>query len=99
MSGDSRTGEKQVGVIGLGLLGSAIAARLLDEGFEVIGLDADPVRAAELGVETVASAAELASRVERVVLCLPGSGAVEEVCAGSEGLLDAGESRLRLVVD
>ena len=47
----------------------------------------------------VSSAAELASRVERVVLCLPGSGAVEEVCAGSEGLLDAGESRLRLVVD
>ena len=99
MSGDSRTGEKQGGVIGLGLLGSAIAARLLDESFEVIGLDADPVRGADLGVEMVSSAAELASRVERVVLCLPGSGAVEEVCAGSEGLLDAGESRLRLVVD
>ena len=90
MSGDSRTGEKQEGVIGLGLLGSAIAARLLDEGFEVIGLDADPVRGTELGVETVSSAVELASRGERVVLCLPGSGAGEEVCVGSEGLLDAG---------
>ena len=36
--------EKPVGVAGLGLLGSAIARRLLAGGLELIGLDLDPRR-------------------------------------------------------
>ena len=45
--------EKPVGVAGLGLLGSAIARRLLAGGLELIGLDLDPRRCVELGIEPV----------------------------------------------
>ena len=92
-------GRQVTGMIGLGLLGSAIARRLLERGLEVIGLDIDPGRAPELGMETTDSPAQLAERVERVVLCLPDSDAVEEVCGGSAGLLAAAASRLELVID
>ena len=87
-------GRQATGMIGLGLLGSAIARRLLERGLELVGFDIDPGRAPELGIETVDSPAQLAERVERIVLCLPGSDAVEEVCGGSAGLLSAAARRL-----
>ena len=92
-------GRSATGMIGLGLLGSAIAQRLLEHGLEVVGFDIDPGRAPELGIETADSPAQLAARVERIVLCLPDSAAVEEVCGGSSGLLSAAGSRLELVID
>lgn len=95
----SSPAEKPVGVIGLGLLGSAIARRLLGGGFEVVGLDLDPGRAGALGIESPASPGELAARVGSIVLCLPGSPEVEEVCTGGGGILEAGERIVELVVD
>lgn len=92
-------GRSATGMIGLGLLGSAIAQRLLEHGLEVVGFDIDPGRAPELGIEAADSPAQLAARVERIVLCLPDSDAVEEVCRGSSGLLSAAASRLELVID
>ena len=92
-------GRSATGMIGLGLLGSAIAQRLLEHGLEVVGFDIEPGRALELGIETADSPAQLAARVERIVLCLPDSDAVEEVCGGSSGLLSAAASRLELVID
>ncbi len=92
-------GRQVTGMIGLGLLGSAITQRLLEHGLEVVGFDIDPGRALELGIETADSPAQLAARVETVVLCLPDSDAVEEVCGGSSGLLSAAASRLELVID
>ena len=92
-------GRSATGMIGLGLLGSAITQRLLEHGLEVVGFDIEPGRALELGIETADSPAQLAARVERIVLCLPDSDAVEEVCGGSSGLLSAAASRLELVID
>ena len=92
-------GRSATGMIGLGLLGSAITQRLLEHGLEVVGFDIEPGRALELGIETADSPAQLAARVERIVLCLPDSDAVEEVCGGSSGLLSAAGSRLELVID
>ncbi|MFP6737700.1 MAG: NAD(P)-dependent oxidoreductase [Planctomycetota bacterium] len=92
----SSTADKPVGVAGLGLLGSAIARRLLAGGLEVIGLDLDPGRCAELGIESAGSPGELAVRVGSVVLCLPGSCEVEDVCAS---LLEARDRSIELVVD
>jgi 3-hydroxyisobutyrate dehydrogenase-like beta-hydroxyacid dehydrogenase len=87
-----------VGVIGVGLLGSAIAGRLRAAGYRLVAHDAEPSRAAEAGGAVAASPAEVAAAVERVVLCLPDHEVVEEVVAGPAGLL-AGERRVRLVVD
>ena len=95
-SGDQRL---SAGVIGLGLLGSAIVQRLEERGFAVIGFDVDSARATELGVTQASSPAELATRVERLVLCLPDSDAVEEVCFGVDGLLPGAGSRLGLILD
>ena len=63
MSRDPGDGRQVTGMIGLGLLGSAIARRLLERGLEVIGLDIDPGRAPELGMETADSPAQLAERL------------------------------------
>ena len=92
-------GRSATGMIGLGLLGAAITQRLLEHGLEVVGFDIEPGRALELGIETADSPAQLAARVERIVLCRPDSDAVEEVCGGSSGLLSAAASRLELVID
>ena len=89
----SSTAEKPVGVVGLGLLGSAIVRCLLEGGLEVIGLDVDPGRPGELALDSASSPAELAARADRIVLCLPGSPEVEEVC---DGILDAADRRVGL---
>ena len=90
------TTEKPVGVVGLGLLGSAIVRRLLEGGLEVIGLDTDSGRPGELSIDSAASPVELAARAGRIVLCLPGSPEVEAVC---DSILDAAGPGVELVVD
>lgn len=78
-----------VGVIGLGLLGTALAERIGAAGFPVRGFDIDPVRcaaAAETGIRITVSAAAAASDI--VVTCLPDGPAVSRV-AFDEGLAGA----------
>ena len=41
--------DKTVGIIGLGIMGGAIARNLVDRGWRVIGFDTDAARRAELG--------------------------------------------------
>jgi 3-hydroxyisobutyrate dehydrogenase-like beta-hydroxyacid dehydrogenase len=63
-----------VGLIGLGLLGSALAERLLAAGFAVRGFDVDPAcreRAAAAGCLVAASSADLARHCPRILLSLP----------------------------
>jgi 3-hydroxyisobutyrate dehydrogenase-like beta-hydroxyacid dehydrogenase len=65
---------EQVGMIGLGNMGGRISRRLAAAGFEVIGYDADPSRGG-----TASSSADVARRVEVVLLSLPDSTVVEPV--------------------
>ncbi|QOZ22879.1 NAD(P)-dependent oxidoreductase [Bradyrhizobium sp. CCBAU 51753] len=63
----------QVGVIGLGLMGSALAARLSDAGVGVIGYDIDAARKEGLsarGAEFATFAAEVAARCQTIVLAV-----------------------------
>ncbi|MBR0873666.1 NAD(P)-dependent oxidoreductase [Bradyrhizobium tropiciagri] len=62
-----------VGVIGLGLMGSALAARLIDAGIGVIGFDVDVAKSDGLrasGAEFAAFAAEVAERCRTVVIAV-----------------------------
>ncbi len=71
-----------VGVIGLGLLGSALAQRLIGAGHEVLGYDTDQARTFLLGAlsgKAAASARDVFRSCTRVVLSLPDSPAVQEV--------------------
>lgn len=73
-SSQTASGIGNVGIVGLGLLGGALAARLVERGFSVVGYDADKSRrhvALDDGVIVVNSAAEVAAKCELVLLSLP----------------------------
>jgi 3-hydroxyisobutyrate dehydrogenase-like beta-hydroxyacid dehydrogenase len=88
-----------VGVIGLGLLGHAVASRLLAGGFEVIGYDIVADRVADLvrlGGRGAASADE-AGAPDAVCVVLPSLASVEDAILGPAGLVARGR-RGRTVV-
>ena len=63
----------RLGIIGLGLVGNAIAKRLLSAGYDVCGYDiaeAACKHAQELGVEVLPDARRVADRVETIILSL-----------------------------
>jgi 3-hydroxyisobutyrate dehydrogenase-like beta-hydroxyacid dehydrogenase len=73
---------KRVGVIGLGLLGSAIAERLIAAGFSVLGFDTDPNRRAPLaavGGSFAKSSADLARQCATTALAVFDTDQVEAV--------------------
>ena len=86
-----------VGVIGLGTMGSAIAANLLDAGFAVVGRDAAGARQEALaarggrGLPTPCAVAEAA---DVVLLSLPSEAAFDEVLTGEDGIASAGRGGL-----
>jgi L-threonate 2-dehydrogenase len=91
-----------VGVVGLGIMGSAMAANLVKAGFEVFGYD--PVakagtRLKKAGGQVCQSAAEVAAHASHIVLSLPSEAALEQVCdeliaSKSKGLIVAETSTL-----
>jgi len=69
-----------VGVIGLGLMGTALAARLVGAGIDVIGFDIDPGRCDEFndnGHKLAASAGNLADQTQSIVIAVYDSAQVE----------------------
>lgn len=86
-----------IGLIGLGLLGSAIAERLLASGRSVAGYDLDPEKRTALeqaGGTAAASVAELVTAAPFILLSLPDSQIVARVTAEFPA-----EARGRLVID
>ena len=75
-----RMRKPQVGMIGLGIMGSAMAANLMRAGFRVVGYDPDPAcrrRHARAGGIVAGSAAE-ASKAAAILICsLPSEKALE----------------------
>ncbi len=70
-----------VGVIGLGIMGGAIARNLLRVGYEVVGFDPNPKRrseAQEAGVEIMKWATPVAAAADRVLTSLPNPEALDE---------------------
>src|SRR5580698_5846700 len=74
--------DKTVGMIGLGIMGSAIARNLVERGWNVIGYDIDASKRTELaqaGVTIAADVAEVARNAPIVMTSLPTPAAVETV--------------------
>jgi len=81
-----------VGVVGLGLLGGAVASRLLAAGHTVVGFDVAGERVAALeacGGKGAESAVAVTRAVDAVLTLLPSLASVEEVVLGSAGLITA----------
>lgn len=79
-----------LGFIGLGAMGGAIAGRLLEKGHEIIVFDVNADSVANLmrkGALSAANPAEVASRVETVMVCLPTPDVVRSVALGAHGLI------------
>jgi 3-hydroxyisobutyrate dehydrogenase-like beta-hydroxyacid dehydrogenase len=83
------TGET-VGLIGTGLMGTAMVERLLAAGFRVLGWDCDAARLAASGAEAANSAAMVAASCRGVVLSLPDSVVVDGVLREMRGHLREG---------
>ncbi len=89
-----------VGVVGVGLLGHAVASRLLRAGHAVVGYDVAPDRREALsasGGTAAASVGGVAGAAEVVCTLLPSLAAVEEVVLGLDGLLSAAGPRHAIV--
>ncbi len=89
--------NETIGVIGLGIMGSAISANLLKAGFPVIGYDVVPERVQALAKRNgtgAGSCKEVAEKAEIVLTSLPSVAALEEVVGGEDGLVAAGREGL-----
>ena len=73
-----------IGVIGLGVMGSAMARNLIAADHEVLGFDVDPARVsifADFGGEPMRSADEIAALSDLVIFSLPTTAALASVAA------------------
>jgi 3-hydroxyisobutyrate dehydrogenase-like beta-hydroxyacid dehydrogenase len=78
-----------IGLIGLGLVGKAIARRLIAAGRRIIGRDPDQAAgdaARSIGVEIVDDISSVAERCKVILLSLPDSAAVNDVLWGTRSL-------------
>ncbi|MHB0934819.1 MAG: NAD(P)-dependent oxidoreductase [Armatimonadota bacterium] len=83
-----------IGIIGIGLVGTALAECLLEAGYAVAGYDIDPARRRhldEIGGEAAGSPAAVAGRARRIVLSLMTTNIVEQVVEGEDGILAAAQ--------
>jgi putative dehydrogenase len=90
--------SKTAGIIGLGIMGSAIAPNLIERGWRVVGFDIDAARCAEMvraGVIIAESAALVVRDAPIVMTSLPTPKAVIEV---ARSIADSGQPP-RIVVE
>jgi 3-hydroxyisobutyrate dehydrogenase-like beta-hydroxyacid dehydrogenase len=91
----------KIGLVGLGLVGTAMAERLLTEQFEVIGFDIAPAKRKhleELGGKAVDNPAQMAEQTDRIILSLPNTEIVLKVVEGPDGILEA-KTLPRYIID
>jgi 3-hydroxyisobutyrate dehydrogenase len=90
-----------LGFVGLGLMGGAIARRLLGAGYPLVVWNRSPEKLAPLvgtGARKAAEPSEVARAANIIFLCLTDDQAVEEVVFGRGGIAEAG-TRDKLIVD
>ena len=93
--------KQPIGLIGVGLLGSAIASRLALSGLNILGFDVDRQRRQQFasnGVESASSSDDVLACCQSVILSLPTSAHVSSVLKQVESLQGNG-SLLRTVID
>jgi 3-hydroxyisobutyrate dehydrogenase len=83
-------GVTKVGFIGLGLMGSRIAQRLLTAGFQIIAYDRDRTKVEKLiesGASLAADISEIGATADVILSSLPDDEVVSRTYAGQNGLL------------
>ena len=91
---------KRIGIIGVGLLGSAVASRLLEGSFEVTGYDTRPEQIKSLcarGLIASGSIGEVATDTDAVFTILPTLESVEATILGVGGLISTAPRNCTLI--
>ncbi|MGH8617124.1 MAG: NAD(P)-dependent oxidoreductase [Burkholderiales bacterium] len=86
-----------VGIVGLGIMGLAMARNLVAAGRRVVGHDIEAGRAqalADAGGSAAASPQGVAEQADVVLTVLPAAGVLEEVLVAGNGLIAAGNKNL-----
>ena len=90
--------DKTVGIVGLGIMGGAIARNLVERGWRVVGFDTDPAKCTELAAAKVVIASnigQLTHDVPVIMTSLPTPAAVESV---AKAIAATGEPQ-RIVIE
>jgi 3-hydroxyisobutyrate dehydrogenase-like beta-hydroxyacid dehydrogenase len=85
-----KTTRKPVGLIGVGLMGHAMATRLRDKNFDVVGFDVSSAQCdalSKLGGKAASNASSVFAECERVILSLPDDKIVSSVLRETAGSL------------
>ena len=89
-----------IGIVGLGLMGTAMSQKLMQEGHRVRGFDIDQSRLdalAENGGAPTGSAAEAAEDAQFVIISLLYSHVVRETCLGDGGISSVARDGLIII--
>lgn len=84
--------NQTVGIVGIGIMGTAMARNLREAGFTVVGYDPVPAACArleELGGRAVASPRAVAEAAPIIIMSLPKAEVLTEVIGGADGIAQA----------
>jgi len=88
---------KKIGIIGLGMLGNAVALHLLDSGFEVTVYNRTKDKtkqAREKGAKEVTSPKEVAENSELIIIVVKDAIAVKKISFEKDGIIDGKHEKL-----
>ncbi len=92
--------KPRLGFIGLGLMGQAMTARLVETGYRLTGYDLEPGKvaaAARHGVRAAPSSAMVTAESDIVLVCVTSTDAVEAAVFGIDGVAAAADAQMILV--
>ena len=87
----------RIGIIGLGILGNAVALHLLDSGFQVSAYNRTKQKTEQVkkrGAIVVESPKELAERSDLVIIVVKDSEAVRDVSFGGKGIVEGNHNKM-----
>ncbi len=93
--------DLKLGVIGVGIMGSAIARKLLSAGYSPTVYDIRPApmkKLIKLGVTASESPCEVAKKTDIIFIAVPDSPDVEEVMLGKSGVIEGAREGLTVIV-
>jgi 3-hydroxyisobutyrate dehydrogenase len=84
--------DKVVGLVGIGIMGTAMARNLRQAGFTVVGYDPVPAAGArlqEMGGQVLGSPRAVAEAAPIILMSLPNAGALTDTISGADGIAGA----------
>jgi len=88
---------EKIGIIGLGMLGNAVALHLIDSGFEVTVYNRTKEKALQLkekGAKISASPKEIAENSELVIIIVKDANAVKQISFEKNGIIEGNHEKL-----